>query len=101
MARPHSRTIAGKPEPDIRLRLALRAGKRFPAFRRLYREDWLQTAHYCCWLQSSKNLTCAEFSRLAGRIFYAASRQYGFRREYQVGNRKGPTITDIQLDGVE
>lgn len=90
MPRPRSRTIAGKPEPDIRLRLALRAGARYPAFKRLYRDDWLQVANLCCWLQSSKNLTECEFSRLAGRIFYAAAREYGFRRKYQPGNKKAP-----------
>lgn len=92
MARPHSRTIAGKPEPQIRIRLAIRAGKRFPALRRMFPADWLQTAHLCTCLQASKNLTCTEFSRLAGRIFYATAREYGFRREYAQGNRKTAAI---------
>lgn len=52
----------------------------------------MQTAHYACCLQSSKHLTQRQFSRLAGRIFYAAARGYGFKRAYLTGNRKGPSV---------
>jgi len=82
---------------ETRLRIArIHGQRRFPLLFEWFRDDAEQTVWIIACSRRGKHMTIREFQRLAGRLWYAAARDYGFRRTYRRGNRQTGWFHDQQ-----
>lgn len=82
-----------------KMRIAETHGRRrFRLFSLLFPADFAQTAWVIALSRPAKHDTVREFQRVAGRMWYAAARQYGLMRRYQpgAGNKKSGWFSDQQ-----